>query len=140
MHVERRDRAAQEIGRADLLAREPLHAGLELRHLEEALDHPHEPPRFALDDLRRARDAFATAGLAIGDRLREAVDRGERGTQLVRDVGEELLFARARALDLAGHLVERAAELLDLGRAAHGDAGGLIRAECADAADEPAER
>jgi len=97
------------------------------------------PARLALDDLRRARHAV-TAGFTVRDRLRESVDGGERRSELVRDVREERLLAGPCALDLPGHLVERAAELFDLGRSAHRHPRRLIRAERTHPPDEPAKR
>src|SRR5437867_7872452 len=86
------------------------------------------------------RDRVA-ARLALNDRLREALDRRERRTQLVRDVGQERLLAAARALDLARHLVERRAHLGDLAWSGERDPRAVIAAgESPDAADQVAER
>ena len=110
LNVERGDRAREQPGGRDVFLRHRLSAGLELRDLQEPFDHAHEPPRLAVDDLAGSRDRIS-AGLALDDRLREALDRGEGCPQLVRDVGEERALAPSRALDLARHLVEGGAEL-----------------------------
>src|SRR5947209_15286603 len=89
-----------------------------------------------MDDLSDVRHRV-TACFAFSDRLREALDRGERGPQLVRDVREEGLLASPSTLDLARHLVEGGTHLRDLARTGDRHACPVVPAgEAANAADE----
>src|SRR5207302_2141981 len=139
LHLERRHRALEQTRRRDVLAPDRLRPRLETGDLEQPLDHPDEPPRLAVDDLRHVRDRVA-ARLAFHDRLSEPLYRRERRAQLVRYVGEEGLLATARALDLARHLVERGAHLSDLARSRERDPSPVVAArESPHPGDEVAE-
>src|SRR4029079_19430974 len=94
LRLERRAGGREQLRRIDALAREILRAALQARDLEQPLHHAHEAAGLPLDDLRRGLDRRA-GGLAIGDGLRESLDRRERRTQLVRYVREEGLFTAA---------------------------------------------
>ena len=98
-------------------------------------DHAGQPFGLLGDDLNAAQ-RVALHGVVIGDRLRPALDGGQRGAQLVRDLRDELGPRLLRDGDLFGHLVERVGEIADLvvaelfhldAVAALGDAPGDVR-------------
>ena len=140
LYLERGDSALEQARGHDIFARHRLPARFEAGDLKQPLDHPHKPPGLAVDDLGDVRYRVA-ARLALDDRLREPLDRGEGRAELVRDVGEERLLAPARALDLACHLVERRAHLRDLAGSGERDPRAVVAArESPHAADEIAQR
>src|SRR5690606_372507 len=95
--------------------------------LEQVVDQPAEPQRAALerrDELKRI------LGRVVAERLLQELDRrglrGERGLELVRDVGEHRVARAPRGLELG--LV---AQQLDLAAAAGGRARDHDRAAAA---------
>src|SRR5437762_3516312 len=105
LHLERGDRAGYERRHLDTFTRELWPSSLELRDLEQSLHHPDEPARFALDDLRRRRRRVAR-GLAVGDRLRESLDRCEQCTQRVAERGAGTRHDDDRGVEAGGGWTE----------------------------------
>ena len=88
------------------------------REREQVVDQRAQPVELGLG-LRR----LLGRGPALGpDRLQPELDPGQRRAELVRGVGDEVALRGEVGRELAGHAVERAAELVDLLRALRLDA------------------
>ena len=59
---------------------------------------------------------------AIGERLAETDEAGQRRLELVRHVRKKIVLDPARPLDCLGHAIERRTKLADLVRTAYADA------------------
>ena len=89
-------------GEADHLHVRP--AGVQAAEGQQVLDDPGHPVRLADDDVQKAVLHGAGDVLAVPDGLRVAADVGQRGAQLVGDVGHELL-AHLLVFPLGGDVV-----------------------------------
>ena len=98
-----------------------MHAAVDAAEVEQVGRERHEPMRLA------QRAVGAAAGLGpvaevLGEQLEAALQRGERGAQLVRGDGQELLAVGLLAQEPAAHVLERAGDLADLvADVVHGD-------------------
>ena len=95
-------------------------AGFHARQVEEEGDEVGEPVRFRDDHLEVGGSGFHDV---IGHVLGEGLHSGDGGTQLVADVGDEVLAHLVGVLQLFGHGVEAGGELRDLVGAGDGHAG-----------------
>src|SRR5206468_12732301 len=100
---------------------------LQARELQQLTDQVIHPLRLLVDDARGVGVRVGRAG-AVDQRAGEALDRGERRLQVVRDVGQEVALAAAGALDLARHRVEARRQLADLVPPLHRDTPGVVAA------------
>ena len=74
-------------------------AGLDLGDEEQVADKPVEAPGIAIDDVEVVALVFVDlTGVPGRDDLQVAGDRSQRGAQLVRDEGEELILQPVRFL------------------------------------------
>ena len=81
--------------------REP--PGLQTRQIGQFEHHAVEALGFLVDDARR----LAGIADAVHDRLRVALNRGQRRLEVVRDVGEKILLRALLGADFVAHAVER---------------------------------
>ena len=106
-------------------------AALHPREIQQLLDHFGKALRLADDDMQPLPHHLRI-GLGrlirghIGQRFRPALDRGQRGAQLMGDRADEFILHRLRSGKLVGHVVDAGAELADLVLALLIDAGGEI--------------
>ena len=115
------DGVDREEGEVDRLALERP-AGVEAGEEEQVLDELLHPQRLGLDPADGVGDGGGHGVRLAAGQLGVAADRGERGPQLVRGVGDELPHLRLallpgleRRLDVVEHRVEGEGDLADLG-------------------------
>ena len=77
---------------------------------QQVVDEAVHPVQLVLDHRDRL---LALVGI-LAEGLEVAADHGDRGPQLVADVGQELALVGERGLEAVEHRVQRAAELRDL--------------------------
>ena len=68
---------------------EVLAPGVDLREVQDVVDHVRQPPALAPDDLQELELLLLAGDAPQLHRLAGEANEGERGLQLVRDVGEE---------------------------------------------------
>ena len=91
------ERARRELGEVGLPELDLERAGGDLGQQQQVADEAELAARVALDDLEEAPPLVAQVlGLDLGEELRVADDRGQRGAQLVRDEAEELVLEPLR--------------------------------------------
>ena len=81
---------------------------------EQVVDEPADARDLGLHQPLDAAHLVAGRVLLRGQHLELATDHGQRGTQLVRGVGDELTLARERLREPVEHVVERVGEDPDL--------------------------
>ena len=116
------DAPAQRVD-LDLLGVQVGGAGVDARQLEEVDDHGVEPAHLADDDVEGLLGAVGQLAAAAVDDLGGGGQRGDRGAQLVADVGGEAGLALDAGLHGIGHVVERVGELVEVGIALARDPG-----------------
>ncbi len=89
-------------------------AVLDLREIEQLLHHGGETARLLADDGKAAASLLRVADGVGLQRLRPAVDGGERRAQLVGNGGDELLLDLLRLGDLERHIVDVVHQLAQL--------------------------
>ena len=98
-----------------------MHPAVDAAEVEQVGRERHEPMRLP----QRAVGAAARLGPVaevLGEQLEAALQRGQRGAQLVRGDGQELLAVGLLAQEPAAHVLERAGDLADLvADVVHGD-------------------
>jgi len=115
------DRVDDHLGEVDGLVVERT-AGVQAGEQQQVVDQRGHPDRLGLDPADRVGDPLGDRLLFTAGQLRIPSDRGERGAQLVARVGDELAYPFLALLtpvegvvDVVEHLVERGADLTDLG-------------------------
>ena len=106
-------RGEHRAGDGSLLELEAERSGVDLRELEEVVDHRRQRPCLLLE--RRQR--LGRLHEAVLQRLQHRLDIGERGAEVVARPGDELPAGVEEPLEVDGHLVERRGEVVDLRRA-----------------------
>ena len=105
------DRGVEQPSYVDPLAGQRCLAGVDPGEVEQVADQTGHP--LALVE-RGAEGHRVGLGDAVGEVLEEGVEGGERGAQLVADVGDQLAALAVDGGELLGHPVERVGELADL--------------------------
>ena len=130
------DRVDDHLGEVDGLVVERA-AGVQAGEQQQVVDQRGHPDRLGLDAADRVGDACGHRLLLATGQLRIPTDRGERGAQLVAGVGDELAYPLLALLalvegvvDVVEHLVERGADLTDLGASV-----GVLRRDPLDDVD-----
>ena len=96
-------------------------AALDARKVQKLLRHAQDALRLLVHDRRRTRALGFALEAAVGQRLAEADEAGQRRLELVRDVGQEITLDSTCPLDGLGHAIERRTKLTDLIRATDAD-------------------
>jgi len=117
------DGVADQVGEGDLLQRQPQGAGVDLRQLEQVIDHAGEPVGFDPDPVVIALDGPLVAGDPVLQRLGHSPDARKRRAQVVADPGHQLPAAGlqrplppAGLLQLTAHLAQLPVQGGQLGR------------------------
>ena len=109
-------------GDVDLLGVQVGRPGVDARQLEEVDDHGVEAAHLADDDVEGLLGAVGELAAPSVDDLGGGGQGGDRGAQLVADVGGEAGLALDAGLHGVGHVVERVGEPVEVGIALAGDA------------------
>ena len=114
--------AGAQRGDVDLLGVDVGRPGVDAGQLEQVDDHGVEAADLADDDVERLLGAVGELAAAAVDDLGGGGQGGDRGAQLVADVGGEAGLALDAGLDGVGHVVERVGQPVEVGVALAGDA------------------
>jgi hypothetical protein len=105
------DGAFEQLGHPDRLDVQGRHAGVDAGEVKEVLDQPAEP--LGLVE-RRLQSGRIRLGDAVDEVLEDCTQRGQRRSQLVRDVGDQLASLAIDGGEVLGHPVERPSQLTHL--------------------------
>ncbi len=113
---------AHRCGEVDLVLGEQQAAGVALGQIEDIVDQRAEPAD-AVEDRRDivGRGRRQLAGIARGEHLGEAGDRGQRRAQLVAHVGDEGGLQPVRLLERLVAVAQRRLDLPAVGDVEHGE-------------------
>ncbi len=98
----------------DLLAVQREAPGLELREVEQVADQALQAVGLGEHDVERRLLLVGVVEDPVGDQLHVALDRRQRGAQLVRDAHQEVALVLVRLPQLARHPLEARGEQAEL--------------------------
>ena len=89
-------------------------AALHLAQLHHAVDQCRQTVGLVHNDVALLGALFGVGAGQVAHSLGVALYQGQRGAQVVADIGQNVLFQLGAALDLSGHVVEVLGQLADL--------------------------
>ena len=101
-------------------------SALDAGKVQQLLRHAQHALRFLVHNPCRTRLLGLALEAAVGQRLTETDEAGQRGLELVRDVGEKVALDAPGPLVGLGHPIERRSELADLVGAAYADPARVV--------------